>query len=100
MRSACTKDGRDRHHQNPKVKQEGRPLDILEVYRDHFFKCGRASPGHLPRPRDARLHSEPTQMIRPIVIDLVRDWGAGADQAHVSTERIPELWELVEARLA
>src|SRR5580765_7299874 len=49
-------------------------------------------------PRDPRLHLEPPPLARRVLLDLIRERGAGTDEAHVAAHDVPELRELVEGQ--
>ena len=61
----------------------------------------RLRPGHLPEAGDPGLGVEHAPAVPGLVLlDLVRQRRARPDQRHVASEHVPELRQLVEARLA
>src|SRR5688572_4641888 len=71
---------------------------IAEVELDPLLIAAGAAPAHLPEAGDAGGHAEATELVlfRELV-EVARQHGPRADQAHVPDEDVHELRELVEA---
>lgn len=56
--------------------------------------------GDLPESGHARLHAEAALVVAVVLVEFADGRRAGADEGHIALEDVPELRELVEARLA
>src|SRR5262249_34670146 len=99
--SALPGDRRPRRRQkDPEVGRERPRSSVAEVEAHHLVERGAASPPDLPGPRDPgpRLENAPTMPGR-VPLELVGQRRARPHERHVSPEDVPELGQLVEARL-
>ena len=82
------------------VQSERRPR-VAEVEPHHLVERRPAAPGHLPQPGDARLGVEHAPAVpRLVLLDLVGERRPRSDERHLAAQDVPELRQLVEARLA
>src|SRR3954465_534140 len=71
-------------------------LDVPDVQLDAFVPRQPRTSVNLSPARDAGLDVEASPLSRRVLLDLVRERGAGTDEAHVAADHVPELWDLVE----
>src|SRR5436189_5053975 len=69
-------------------------LDVPDVELDPLVPRQARAAVDLRPARDAGLDLEPPSLARRVLPDLIGEGGAGADQAHVSADDVPELPEL------
>src|SRR5690349_3085970 len=73
---------------------------VSKVEAHHFVERRAAASLHLPQSGDARLGLKyPTAVPGLVLVHLVLEWRARADERHRSAQHVPELRQLVEARL-
>ena len=83
------------------VEADGPVLDILGVKADDLFKIGDvAAAADLPHAGDAGAEGQTGTVVVLVLLPLVNGGRAGADDAHVALEDVPELGELVQGVLA
>ena len=81
--------------------QSERVLRVAKVEAHHLVERRAAAAGDLPETGDARLGFEHAAAVPGLVLlDLVRQRRPRADERHVAAQHVPELRQLVEARLA
>src|SRR3989304_1444256 len=92
----------DAYRANQQVHvQPGRPVANVVGVELHTLVVGRVvTARHLPEPRDTRCDHRVETVVRPILLDLRGDDRPRADQAHFAADHVPDLRQLVEARLA
>src|SRR6185295_317732 len=71
-------------------------LDVPDVELDAVFPGQARSPVDLRPAGDAGAHLEAASLARRVTLHLIGERGAGADEAHVTADDVPELWQLVE----
>src|SRR4051794_9311646 len=71
-------------------------LDVPDVELDAFVPRQPRTSVNLSPAGDAGLDVEASPLSRRVLLDLVRERGARADEAHVAADDIPELRDLVE----
>src|SRR5712691_6763026 len=75
-------------------------LDVPDVQLDPLRPGKRRTAAYLRPAGDARLHVEPPCLPRRVALDLIAQRRARPDDAHLATDHVPELWELVERKPA
>src|SRR5262245_40469022 len=73
-------------------------VDVPDVELDPLLPWQRRPTVHLRPARQARPHLEAAPLALRVRVHLVAESRAGADQAHLAAEHIPELRQLVERR--
>src|SRR6266550_8490789 len=86
--------------QDREVEQQRRRTHIRQIEAVHLHEAQAAAATDLPQARDPRLHEKPAVDPVAVLRDGVRNVRAGTDEAHLAAEHVPELRQLVEARLA
>src|SRR5439155_21293584 len=74
--------------------------DVPHVELDALVPRQLRAPVHLRPARKARLDLEAAALARRVLVDLVAEGRARADQAHVAADDVPELRQLVERETA
>src|SRR5439155_17787533 len=73
---------------------------VTEIETDHLVERGAAPPRHLPKTGDPRLRIQnPPVMPGFVLLELVRNRGPRTNEGHFSAQYVPQLGQLVEARL-
>ena len=90
----------NRFEQVHKVYPYGPVADVPGVHGDAFFVGGVAAAAGLPHAGDAGQDHAVLAEVFAVALNLSRDDGPRAYEAHVATDDVPELRELVEAGLA
>src|SRR5918998_771498 len=81
--------------------QPYRPVALVaSVQLDSLAEKNVVTPGNLPRTSDARRNAQYLVLGKPDLLRLARKVRSGADQAHPAAQDVPDLRQLVEARLA
>src|SRR4051812_9528194 len=93
-------EGARRARQDLQVDPRRAMLDIPDVELDALIPRHARAAVDLRPAGDPRLDVEPASLSRRVLLDLVRERGTGADQAHVSAHHIPELRDLVDRQAA
>jgi hypothetical protein len=75
-------------------------LDIPDVEFDPLVPRHARAPVDLCPTCDSRLDVQPAALPGRVLLDLIRERGAGPDQAHVASYDIPELRDLVDRQPA
>src|SRR5438094_8638985 len=96
----CPNDCRDGLGEEPEVLFERPAVNVGKVQCDPPIKIGVSPCGNLPEAGDPGLHREPTPMPCVVSRNVVERMWPWPDQAHVAEQHVPELGELVDARLA
>ena len=95
---ACAaKYGWDGEGQYFKVQPQRPLVDVLHIQLHPLLKWNRITAVHLPQTSDSRFNAEAAAL--PILMEsLVIAYGkrAGAHQAHIALQNIPQLREFIE----
>ena len=86
--------------QNPKVHQQRLLSYVVRIHDDSPAIIGVVAAGDLPKPGNSWLGSHVGGQVAPIAEHLVLHDGPRADEAHLATEHIPDLRQLIETGLA
>src|SRR5262245_57782440 len=78
------------------VDARGAVLDVPDVQLDPLGPRQAGAAVDLRPPGEARLDGEPEALARGVLLDLVAERRPRADEAHVATQDVPELRQLVE----
>ena len=90
-----------RREEDLDVGPEGARPGVPEIEAHHLVEGRAAAPDHLPESREPRLGLEdPAPMPGLVLLELVRKRGSWPDQRHIPAEHVPQLRQLVEARVA
>lgn len=81
------------------VDPDGPVADVPGVHGDAFFVGGVAAAAGLPHAGDAGEDHAVLAEVFAVALNLGRDDGPRAYEAHVAADDVPELRELVEAGL-
>lgn len=100
IRAFAEDDGFDGLEQVHEVDPDGPVADVPGVHGDAFFVGGVAAAAGLPHAGDAGQDHAVLAEVFAVALDLGRDDGPRAYEAHVAADDVPELRELVEAGLA
>src|ERR687887_1295920 len=84
-------EGERRAEEDLQVDPRRAVLDVPDVELDALVPRQLRAPVHLRPAGEARLHVEPAALPRRVLLHLVAKRGAGADQAHVAADDVPEL---------
>src|SRR5262245_27606835 len=104
-RADAKKDDLHRVEDDRKVEENRIALDVVEVVLkllEHVLGARAVAAAHLRVARDAWLDVEALLEKRHLLLELLDEDGAlraRADHAHLALEHVPELRQLVEARL-
>src|SRR5581483_10977186 len=91
---ASSDDGRYRPEQDRHVEQKAPVLHVHEVETDALLRRQHRPPTHLPQPTETGAHDHPPAEAELFGLPKAqRPW---ADEAHVTTDDVPKLWQLVE----
>src|SRR5690242_21603932 len=75
-------------------------LDVPDVELDALVPRKPCATGDLRPPGDAGLDVQTAPLPRRVLLDLIRERGAGPDEAHVAASDVPELRDLVDGQAA
>src|SRR5439155_23889406 len=89
-------EGERRPREDLQVEPRASVLDVPEVELDPLVPRELRASVHLRPAGQARLDLEPAALARGVLVDLVAERRARADQAHVAEDDVPELGQLVE----
>src|SRR5215203_2839218 len=95
--TSAAEDSRERLEQDPEVAAEREVLHVVELHCEALGEAQRSASEDLHRPSDARLHSEPESMLRPVATNQVDLLRPRANDAHVPLQHVHELRKLVQA---
>src|SRR5438128_4230315 len=84
--------------EDAKVPEQRSGLYVPDIEPVHVEEAQRAATAHLPEASDARLHDEPRADPVGILGEGIRDVRARADEAHLASQHVPQLRELIKAR--
>src|SRR5579862_8960989 len=87
-----------RAQQDLQVEQRRAVLDVPEVELDPLRPAETRAAVHLRPAGDAGLDVEPVPLTIVVLLDLVAERRARADQRHVAADDVPELRQLVERK--
>src|SRR5437773_142766 len=90
------KEDRQSPYDQLEVAKERPPCDVEVIELHHLLERNAAAAVHLPRPRAPRLQIQALAAPRLHVPVLIQDQGPRADQAHLPTQHVEELRQLVE----
>src|SRR5882672_7004784 len=93
-------DSRDRAHQDPEIRGQRLPANVLEVKAHPLVEADLAAARNLPQARDAGLHVETATLPGLVLVGLLGQRRAWADEAHVALDHVDELRQLVDRRRA
>src|SRR5437763_3049324 len=102
-RPALVRAGEERERragEDLQVEPRAAVLDVPEVELDPLVPRELRPAVHLRPAGQARLDLETASLPRGVLVDLVAEGRARADQAHVAADDVPELRELVEGEAA
>src|SRR3954454_24395589 len=85
-----------RPREDLEINPERAVLDVPDVQLDAFVPRQSRASVNLSPAGDAGLDVEASPLSRRVLLDLVRERGARADEAHVAADDIPQLRDLVE----
>src|SRR5207248_10847864 len=86
--------------EDPQVEEGRAVLDVPDVELDPLRPGQHSAAVHLRPAGDAGLHVEPVPLPFVVLLDLVAQRRSWPDHAHLATDDVPELWQLVERELA
>src|SRR5215831_8527682 len=89
-----------RQHYELKIVKERLTFQVRDILLNHLRKSDPPTAIYLPGAGQTRLAGETQQIMRAIQVHFIGEWWARTDQRHVSFKHIPELRQLVYARLA
>src|SRR5690242_20494044 len=98
MGAVLTNDGGDGPDKNEQIENRRPTVEVLVVQSHPFLKRDAASSIDLPKTCDARHNGEPTHLVRPVVLDLARQWRPRADKRHFTTQNVEKIRQLVDTR--
>src|SRR5438874_2326089 len=93
-------DRSDGHRKYSEIATDAEVLDVIPLDRDPLLQRELTSSEDLHRARDAGLDAEPDVVLGSVHRDEVSLLGPRPDEAHVSTDDVEELRQLVEAETA
>jgi len=88
--------GHSKHHQF-QIEQQSSLIDVLDIHQNLLLEPDIASATHLPDARKPRFDLKPAAIKSRVEFDFVRDGRSRAYEAHVATDDVPELRELIDA---
>src|SRR3954470_24122602 len=88
--------GGDRLTENAQVKPQIPVLDVLNIQFDVAFERWVSACRHLPQSGNSGNKVESAQMLEFVLTDVINRVRAGADQAHVAEQHVPQLRKLVQ----
>ena len=91
----------ERLHQDLDVQPQAPLVDVLDIQADHLVEIPDLVPSaHLPQAGDSRLDADPLAVLVLVPGDLLRRRRARPHQAHLPSQHVPELGQLVQAHPA
>ena len=85
----------------PDIGPEGPVVDVIQIEANNLVEIvDGVAAADLPKAGDPRLDADAAAVPVLVLFDFRRRRWAGADQAHLAPEHIPELGQFVETRLA
>src|SRR4051812_31885695 len=96
-RASTREDSRQGGQEDPQVKNERLPCDILQIKSHHLLEGDLTAPAHLPQACQARDDRQTSHVMWLIEGHLVGEGGAWPHQAHLATDDVPQLWDFVKA---
>src|SRR5207248_6167853 len=89
-------EGERRSREDLQVEPGRAVLDVPDVELDPIVPRQACSSVDLRPAGDAGPDVETPALSRRVALDLVRERGAGADEAHVAADDVPQLWQFVD----
>ncbi len=86
--------------ENRQVERHAPVIDVPGVEPEFLLPREGVAPPHLAPAGDARLDFVTPSLLGRVTIEILRQEGPRADQAHLSPQHLQELRQFVEARLA
>src|ERR1039458_4570673 len=84
-------------NQNANIKPETPVVHVPHIQCELPFPAHIIAAVYLGPARDTRLYIMPTRLLRRVVGQILSQQWPWTNQAHVTSQYIPQLWQLIEA---